>query len=595
MSKRRILWLMVAVCALLFDASAATLAEWNFNTPVADADPLTGSLLPSLGSATLSLVGGATSAFGTVGGGTTSDPAVADDSQLRIRTLPRIDAANKSAGIELSLSTIGLHNLTLSWDQYNSRTASRYWRVQYSTDGLSWTDHESIVNTNASKWVTYTVSFKDIATIADQPNLKIRLVQEFESTATGAGADAYAAVDPTATYTTAGSWWIDFISVSDGELPAPNALPFVSPITDLIVLEGEMVDSVPFTIGDAETGADALEITALISNSGIISSLFLNGSGTNRFLSFKAAKVGETEVSVRVADGPEHFSEAKFTVTVVSEPVPPTPNFFLLWNFNSAADDSDSSTGSFEPTIGSGSFNVIGTTNYNLGIVAQGRTSDSAADDNSMLRISSFPRQGENDKSCGIEVKASTAGMRGITLFWDQYNSSSASRYWRIQYTTNGSDFIDFSLSTNSSASIWQRRRSVNFQNVPGAENNPNFAIRLVSEFASDSTYAPVSDASNYSSSGTLWLDMVGFSGESLPDDPPDPPTAPVLVLSRTPELRLSWPTSAREFFLEAKDDLSAEWTRIETAPEQKDGQFQLVVEPNSEARFFRLRENSGP
>jgi hypothetical protein len=606
MGNRRTHWVILALCPwFIFSASAAAIVAWNFNSSSDDADTATGSLTSSHGDGVFAPVGGVTTAFGTVGGARTSDPAIGDDSQLRLRTLPRIDAGNKSAGVEITLDTIGYENLTLSWDQFNSRTASRYWRVQYSIDGVTWTDHESIVNASASTWVAYQVSFAGTPIVNGRPDSKIRIVQEFESTATGAGVDAYTAVDATATYSTAGSWWLDMISISDGVIAPPNAAPIVSTIAGVVLLSGTAIDSVPFTVSDPETPSDALQIAVLISDPEVINRLFINGSGSNRFLSFQAAKVGETEVTVQVSDNAGQSTEIKFMVVVVSEPIQPPPSFFLLWNFNSTSDDGDNTTGNFEPAIGNGSLSVLNTENHNFGSVAQGRTSDPAAGDNSMLRISGFPRQGESNRTSGIEIAASTVGRSNVVLFWDQYNSSTASRLWRIQYTTNGSEFLDFTTCTNLTASAWQRTRSVSFRDVPGAANNSNFVVRLVSEFDADSAYAAVSEGSNYSSAGTLWLDMVGFSGELLPDEAPEteepeepepePEQPPILQLSKTPELRVLWPLAARNYFLESKEDWLADWVKVEIPPEEKDDHYHVPVPVERAARFFRLRRDSAP
>jgi hypothetical protein len=607
MRTRGIFCVVLALCCLFSSRLfASTTAEWNFNSTSDDGDTATGSLTPSRGIGSFTFIGGVTSTFGTVGGGRTSDPAAADDSQLRVRTLPAIDAGNKTAGLELTFDSTSYENLTLRWDQYNSRTASRYWRVQYSIDGASWIDHQSVVNTKASTWVPFQVSLADIPDVSGEAALKIRIVQEFESTATGAGAEAYVAVDPTATYTTAGSWWLDMISVSSGPILPPNEPPVISAIPDLVAMLGTNVDSVPFTISDPETAPFALQIAARLSNPEVLSSLFINGGSSNRFLSFQAAKLGETEITLQVSDGAGGVAETTFSVIVVSEPLHAPPVFLLLWNFNSTSEDSDNTTGTFEPAIGSGNLAVIGAGNHNFGIVAQGRTSDPATNDNSMLRISAFPGQGESNRTSGIELRASTRGMTNLLLFWDQYNSTTASRHWRIQYTTNGSDFINFASFTNTAPSVWHRTRSISFKDIPGVPDNPNFAVRFVSEFSADGGYAAVSETSNYSTAGTLWLDMVGLSAERLPEQAepepepqpepkPEPEPPPALQFSHSPDLRLTWPLSARSYLLEAKENWESDWIQVEDSAEEKDGVFQINIQANGSARFFRLRRNSPP
>jgi len=363
-------------------------------------------------------------------------------------------------------------------------------------------------------------------------------------------------------------------------------------IPDITVTEGEKIDSITVTIADSETEATDLVAIATASNPELIANPSVGGTGNDRTLSFDATKPGETEIIVRVTDTEGDTSETKFKVTILTKPVQETPNFFVVWNFNGTSADGDATTGSFEPSLASGALTVIGTENHTFGTVSQGRTSDTAAGDNSMLRISGFPRQGESNKTCGIELTASTAGMRELVLFWDQYNSSTASRIWRIQYTTNGSDFTDFASFTNTAASIWLRRRSVSLREVPGVANNPHFGLRFVSEFASESGYLAVSDGSNYGTTGTLWLDMVGLSGEPLPDQPE---TRPELAISRSPDLRLSWPLSARNYAIEFKNDWESDWTRLDSPGEERDGSFQTSINFEAPARFFRLRRNSTP
>src|SRR5688572_17563170 len=114
MRNRRTLCGIVAFCFLLpFPIAAATVVEWNFNSPAEDTDTNSGTLSSSRGNGAVTLVG-STSSFGEVGSGQTSDSAPADNSRLRLRGLPRIDAANKSVGVEFTIVTLGHENLILS-------------------------------------------------------------------------------------------------------------------------------------------------------------------------------------------------------------------------------------------------------------------------------------------------------------------------------------------------------------------------------------------------------------------------------------------------------------------------------------------------
>lgn len=102
---------------------------------------------------------------------------------------------------------------------------------------------------------------------------------------------------------------------------------------------------------------------------------------------------------------------------------------------------------------------------------------------------------------------------------WDQRNSNTASKYARLQYTTNGNAFVDFHVIEMPNET-WINGQSVSFAGVPGMEDNPRFAIRFVTEFectALDSgtnNYAPSSPTSAYGLNGTLRFDMVSVTGE---------------------------------------------------------------------------------
>lgn len=112
-----------------------------------------------------------------------------------------------------------------------------------------------------------------------------------------------------------------------------------------------------------------------------------------------------------------------------------------------------------------------------------------------------------------------TVGHRNIQLRWDQRNSNTASRYTRLQYTTNGTDFIDFQVVVMP-PETWIHGHSASFAGVPGVEDNPWFAVRLVTEFERTATgagaeaYLPSNSGSTYGSAGTLRFDLVTVSGE---------------------------------------------------------------------------------
>ena len=98
----------LGIAVLQGSAQAATLTRWNFNTPVPDDNPATGTEFPSIGTGTVSRVGGTTGTFATAeDGGGSSDPLIGDDSALDTTTYPAATALNKTAGVEFRVSTVG--------------------------------------------------------------------------------------------------------------------------------------------------------------------------------------------------------------------------------------------------------------------------------------------------------------------------------------------------------------------------------------------------------------------------------------------------------------------------------------------------------
>ncbi|MGZ8939456.1 MAG: hypothetical protein ACXW32_09630 [Limisphaerales bacterium] len=587
---RTLLTLIVFLCVLRLTVTAAIVARWDFNSIDADSDPTTGAIIPAEGLGDLILFGGASNIFGSVGGGNNSDPNETDDSQMRVTRSPAQSTNNKGAGIEFQVSTRGIENLKLAWDQYNSATASRYWRVLFSTNGVDWIEHAVIVQTSASKWLRHSVDLRDRPELHDRDLVQLRIASEFESTATGGGLDEYRAIGEASNYSTSGSWWIDYVTISGRALGVANALPTISEISDQVVVEGSGSDEIEFTISDAETIAENLIVSARVSVLEVITNLTISGTGLNRTLEFQATRPGATEITIKVEDEEGNFVEASFTVTVLpKEPEPSIAPAFVLWNFNSQMPDMDAATGNIEPSFGAGEVLVMGISATAFGTVGQGRTSDPAESDNSMLRLAGFPRQGTSNQTAGVEIRASTAGFRNIGIVWDQYNSATASRYWAVQYTTNGSEFLDLTIVTNTTASTWLRRRFVSLASISGVKDNPQFGVRIVSSAGADGAYEAVTMGSSYGTTGTLWLDMVGLTGEA------GSPSAPTISCSlEGGEIRIAWPKTSEIYLLEMREDLVGTWQAVDGIVEELGEEFKFSTPLQANQRFFRLRKADG-
>jgi len=198
------------------------------------------------------------------------------------------------------------------------------------------------------------------------------------------------------------------------------------------------------------------------------------------------------------------------------------------WNFNGTFD-----TNSPLPTAGSGTASLVGGTR---GASASGSPNDPASP-NTAWNTSGYAAQGTGNKSAGVKFAVNTTGYTNISVSWDTQDSNTGSKYTRLQYTIDGTTFIDATVNTNTAGSFTTKTNS--FVDVPGVENNPNFAIRVVTEFEStaigtaNANYVAANAGSSYSVNGTVRYDLVTVWG-SLAGAPNTPPVMSPLTNQTT-------------------------------------------------------------
>ena len=196
------------------------------------------------------------------------------------------------------------------------------------------------------------------------------------------------------------------------------------------------------------------------------------------------------------------------------------------WNFNSVPPDGTSNTGTNATSAGTGTIAVIGgviqNANASQEYSSAAGSSDPATTDDSAYHTRNYAAQGEGNKTSGIEVHVSTVGYESIVVSWDHRSSPAASKFMRFQYSIDGSTFVDYSVMRMDAADTFVNGRTVNLTPIVGANQNPNFAFRLVSEFENTATGSGnagyvATGAVTYSQNGTMRFDMLTISG-SLPD-----------------------------------------------------------------------------
>jgi Big-like domain-containing protein len=149
------------------------------------------------------------------------------------------------------------------------------------------------------------------------------------------------------------------------------------------------------------------------------------------------------------------------------------------------------------------------------------------------------PATGSN-KLNGVQFNVSTVGAKNIIVNYDSRVSATASEYERLQYTTNGTTWIDYpSSSSFNGVSSSYEPFSYNLTGFPGVANNPNFGIRVVTEFPSTATYgiSPntnfLGTANTYGTTGTVTYDLVAIRGDAITNNNA-PPTVNGFVNTNT-------------------------------------------------------------
>ncbi|MCK6406034.1 MAG: PEP-CTERM sorting domain-containing protein [Rhodocyclaceae bacterium] len=219
MLRKSLVTLLLAGLAIS-SAQADTVAQWNFNSNPVDTSTSTGSLLPSIGSGTAGTIGGVSSAFasGTSNGGS-SDTAATDDSGWQTTGYSLQGAANKNAGVEFKVSTLGFQNIVIGYDLRHSNTSSRYEQVQYSLDGITFTDIAGFDGNAGDTWFNgRSVDLSSILGANNNASFAFRVVSAFAP-----GSAAYLASAADKSYGTAGTWRFDMVTVSAMPVPEPGS------------------------------------------------------------------------------------------------------------------------------------------------------------------------------------------------------------------------------------------------------------------------------------------------------------------------------------------------------------------------------------
>jgi VCBS repeat-containing protein len=241
-----------------------------------------------------------------------------------------------------------------------------------------------------------------------------------------------------------------------------NALPTISAIADTTIPEDTSTSALTFTIGDLETAAGSLTVTATSSNTALVSlsGISLSGTGSARSVTVtpQANQFGTTTITLTVSDGLKTAQET-FQVTVTAVADPP----------QSAAD----------------AYSLSEDTTLNVPAVTGVLANDSDADGNS-LTVLDYTRPSNGTltvQSNGAFTYTPEASFFGSDSF--QYVTSDGTegrtRYWKLDGSAGDSIGMANGTVSGAVAAEGQLGQSLQFDGVNDYVQIPDFTYN--SEF----------------------------------------------------------------------------------------------------------------
>lgn len=204
-------------------------------------------------------------------------------------------------------------------------------------------------------------------------------------------------------------------------------------------------------------------------------------------------------------------------------------SYIGVWNYNSIVGAPTTTTAD----IGNGSSSIVGSMVaatagtgmdplINNGCGAQNGTNPGA--------WSFTANPGATNESSGVQFLSSTVGFQNIQFTWDQRWSNTATNTVRVQYTTDGTTWNNFTMTDqnsrycngsinngrfqNNGTGDQYRRISVNFSSIPAANNNANFGVRLLAaNFQATTEFRQTANSTLIATGGTWRFDNVTFEG----------------------------------------------------------------------------------
>ena len=599
------------LAVVILSASSAfaqtTLAKWTFETST----PTTaGPFSPEAGTETGTAMA---SGFHSSGAAVYSSPAGNGSSHS-------FSANTWTVGdyYQFTVSTVGAHNVVVSFDQTSSNTGPGGYQLQYSTDGVHFFNFGSAYtvlanNTPNTPWTasaynpaySFTNDLSSVTAINNVSTVYFRLVDTSTTSANGgtvatAGTDrvdnfavnaatgtppSISGISPSSITTNAGTSVPITVTLSAGDAPFtyywykggagysnPTLISTVatSALTNTLTLSNVLkADSaysywvvvsngitpnatsaeVSLAVNDPAINVEPVSQTGLLGGTaqftvsaggtglsyqwyftdgggaiiGPVNDVtqadgsIITGSRTSTLQIANLQNADATDNFVVIVSGTAPGNDSPQTSSVASLSVASTGVALAFWNFNSPF----MNIANPAPYQGIGTASSMNVTTF----VQPNPDADDPASPNTAWGTEAYPATGLN-KQAGVQFNTSTLGAKNVNVSFDLRATGSASKYQRLQFTTNGTTWVDYPASETfpgGDVNIYTTY-TYSLNGFPGVANNPNFGIRIVSEFEStaryndtnDAVYVPVTSTDNYGTAGTLSYDLVTITADAI-------------------------------------------------------------------------------
>jgi hypothetical protein len=233
------------------------------------------------------------------------------------------------------VSTVGAKNVAVSFDTRATTTSSKYERLQYTTNGTVFIDFPASSSFSGTLYESRSFSLVGFPGVRNNPNFGIRVVSEFESTAKYNNTNNANYVGVTSAYGTSGTLSYDIVTISADAITDANTPPTISSIPNQ-TMEDTFGTNVNFTVGDAETSAGSLSVSASSLDPSVSIGLSVNNTGGSCQLSMSSSLGNSTSVNVpvlvTVTDGNGDSTVTWFTLTIIPGNAPPVITGLMTTN-----------------------------------------------------------------------------------------------------------------------------------------------------------------------------------------------------------------------------------------------------------------------